>query len=58
MKLSKIYMLMWVLIGIGISFIDWKWMVVWAVSGFINGLSEYRYKEETKPKKRVPLYVN
>ena len=49
---------MWVLIGIGISFIDWKWMVVWAVSGFINGLSEYRYKEENKPKKRVPLYVN
>ena len=58
MKLSKIYIMIWLFIGIGLTFYDWRWTIVWVISGALNGLSEYQYKKETKPKKRIPPYVS
>jgi len=59
MKLSKIYLWAWILLGLGLIFINWRLTVIWIVSGFLNGLSEYYYKKETKPKnKGVPSYID
>lgn len=57
MKLSKIYSIAWLFIGISLAFMNWGWTTLWVVSGLLNGLSEYQYKKETKPKKITPSYV-
>lgn len=58
MKLSKIYIIVWFLIGIALAFYGWRWTVVWVISGFLNDLSEHQYNKEIKSKKKISPYIN
>ena len=58
MKLSKIFILVWFLIGLGLIAIDWRWMVIWTISGFLCDLVYIQEKKEAKPKKKRLYYVD
>lgn len=58
MKRSNIYIIVWLLIGAALAIIDWKWMVVWIISGYLTGVIDSNKNKENMSKKEIPPYIN
>ncbi len=57
-KKSNIYIIAWLLIGIGLAVVDWKWAVVWTISGYLTGAIDSNKNKEAMPKKSIPPYIS
>ncbi len=59
MKLSNIITLIWLFLGIGLTFIDWRLTAVWVVSAGLSEFSDKRHRKESKLKnKKIPSYID
>ena len=58
MKKSNIYIITWLLIGIGLTSVDWKWVVVWVISGYLSGVIDNNKIKEAMLKKGIPPYIS
>ncbi len=58
MKKSNIYIITWLLIGIGLTIVDWKWVVVWVISGYLSGVIDNNKIKEAMLKKGIPPYIS
>jgi len=58
MKLSKIYSLIWVIAGIALSVVDWRFGIIWVISMVLTDLNNFQRKREDRNKnKKIPTYI-